>query len=102
MTFGDRLSNGTYAEENKRAFHGFGNDLVRCMIKWIYGYSFDDVMTDYHAMSKPFIKTSQCSLRASRSRWSYPSTPSTIAGASKTFPLSNATDQKGRSPSSIQ
>lgn len=57
MTVGDRLSNGTYAEENKRAFHGFGNDLVRLMIKWIYGYTFDDVMTGYRAMSKPFVKT---------------------------------------------
>ena len=38
MTVGDRLSNGTYAEENKRAFHGFGNNLVR-------------------AMSRPFVKT---------------------------------------------
>ena len=57
MTIGDRLSNGTYAEENKRAFHGFGNNLVRSMIKWIYGYSFDDVMTGYRAMSKPFVKT---------------------------------------------
>ena len=57
MTVGDRLSNGTYAEENKRAFHGFGNDLVRAMIKWIYGYSFEDVMTGYRAMSRPFVKT---------------------------------------------
>lgn len=57
MTVGDRLSNGTYAEENKRAFHGFGNNLVRSMIKWIYGYSFDDVMTGYRAMSRPFVKT---------------------------------------------
>lgn len=56
MTVGDRLSNGTYAEENKRAFHGFGNNLVRAMIKWIYGYSFDDVMTGYRAMSRPFVK----------------------------------------------
>ena len=40
MTVGDRLSNGTYAE-NKRAFHGFGNDLVRVMIRWIYGYGFE-------------------------------------------------------------
>ena len=29
MVVGDRLSNGTYGEENDRAFHGFGNDLVR-------------------------------------------------------------------------
>lgn len=57
MTVGDRLSNGTYAVENKRAFHGFGNDLVRAMIKWIYGYSFDDVMTGYRAFSRPFVKT---------------------------------------------
>ena len=57
MTVGDRLSNGTYAEENKRAVHGFGNDLVRAMIKWIYGYSFDDVMTGYRAFSRPFVKT---------------------------------------------
>lgn len=57
MTVGDRLSNGTYAEQNKRAFHAFGNDLVRTMIRWIYGYSFDDVMTGYRAMSRPFVKT---------------------------------------------
>lgn len=57
MTVGDRLSNGTYAEENKRAFHGFGNDLVRAMIRWIYGYGFEDVMTGYRAFSRTFIKT---------------------------------------------
>lgn len=57
MTVGDRLSNGTYAEENKRAFHGFGNNLVRAMIRWIYGYSFDDVMTGYRAFSRAFVKT---------------------------------------------
>lgn len=57
MTVGDRLSNGTYAKENKRAFHGFGNNLVRKMIKWIYGYSFDDVMTGYRAFSRTFVKT---------------------------------------------
>ena len=57
MVVGDRLSNGTYAKANGRAFHGFGNDLVRSMIKWIYGYAYSDVMTGYRAMSKPFIKT---------------------------------------------
>lgn len=57
MVVGDRLSNGIYAEQNRRAFHGFGNDLVRAMIKWIYGYGYPDVMTGYRAMSKPFIKT---------------------------------------------
>lgn len=57
MVVGDRLSNGTYAQQNARAFHGFGNDLVRAMIRWIYGYGFEDVMTGYRAMSRPFAKT---------------------------------------------
>jgi len=51
------ISNGTYAKQNGRTFHGFGNDLVRAMIKWIYGYGFEDVMTGYRAMSRPFVKT---------------------------------------------
>lgn len=57
MTVGDRLSNGAYAKENKRAFHGFGNNLVRSAIRWIYGYSFEDVMTGYRAFSRAFVKT---------------------------------------------
>ncbi len=57
MTVGDRLSNGSYGEENDRAFHGFGNDLVRWLIKTIYGYGFDDVMTGYRAFNRVFVKT---------------------------------------------
>lgn len=57
MTVGDRLSNGTYGEENDRAFHGFGNNLVRWLIKAIYGYAFDDVMTGYRAFNRIFVKT---------------------------------------------
>lgn len=57
MVVGDRLSNGAYAQQNARTFHGFGNDLVRAMIRWIYGYGFEDVMTGYRAMSRPFVKT---------------------------------------------
>lgn len=57
MTVGDRLSNGTYAEENTRAMHGFGNDLVRWLIKAIYGYAFDDVMTGYRGFTRAFVKT---------------------------------------------
>ncbi len=57
MTVGDRLSNGSYGEENDRAFHGFGNDLVRWLIKVIYGYAFDDVMTGYRAFTRAFVKT---------------------------------------------
>lgn len=57
MTVGDRLSNGTYGEENDRAFHGFGNNLVRWLIKVVYGYAFDDVMTGYRAFNRIFVKT---------------------------------------------
>ena len=57
MVVGDRLSNGTYGEENDRAFHGFGNDLVRFLIKAIYGFEFSDVMTGYRAYNKVFAKT---------------------------------------------
>ena len=57
MSVGDRLSNGSYGEENDRAFHGFGNDLVRWLIKKIYGFAFDDVMTGYRAFNRVFVKT---------------------------------------------
>lgn len=56
MTIGDRLSNGTYGQENDRAFHNFGNDLVRTLIKWMYGYHFNDVMTGYRAYTTVFAK----------------------------------------------
>lgn len=54
---GDRLSNGTYAAENKRACHGFGNDLVRWLIKILYGFEYTDVMTGYRAFNREFAKT---------------------------------------------
>lgn len=54
---GDRLSNGTYAAENKRAGHGFGNDLVRWLIKVLYGFEYTDVMTGYRAFDREFAKT---------------------------------------------
>lgn len=54
---GDRLSNGTYGSENKRAFHGFGNDLVRDLISLLYGFRYDDVMTGYRAFNRVFAET---------------------------------------------
>jgi glycosyltransferase involved in cell wall biosynthesis len=57
MVVGDRLSNGSYGSENDRAFHGFGNNLVRFLIKLIYGYEFTDVMTGYRAYNRVFAKT---------------------------------------------
>lgn len=57
MVIGDRLSNGTYAKENKRGFHGFGNNLVRNLINPLFNSSVHDVMTGYRAFSKRMVKT---------------------------------------------
>lgn len=54
---GDRLSNGTYGSENTRQFHGFGNDLVRWLIKVLYRFEYADVMTGYRALSSAFVRT---------------------------------------------
>ena len=54
---GDRISNGAYGKENERPFHNFGNNLVRRLIKVIYGYAFEDVMTGYRAFTRAFVKT---------------------------------------------
>lgn len=56
MTIGDRLSNGSYGDENDRAFHGLGNNLVRWLIKMIYKFDFNDVMTGYRAYNTVFAK----------------------------------------------
>lgn len=57
MVIGDRLSNGTYYAENKRAFHDFGNNFVRNSINRLYGSNINDVMTGYRGFSKLFVKT---------------------------------------------
>lgn len=57
MTIGDRLSNGTYTEENKRAFHDFGNNLVKNSINHLYKSNIQDVMTGYRGFSRAFVKS---------------------------------------------
>lgn len=54
---GDRLSNGTYGDENKRAFHGLGNDLVRGLVNVLYGFRYDDIMTGYRSFNRVFAET---------------------------------------------
>lgn len=56
MTIGDRLSNGTYAEENKRGFHGFGNNLVRVLVNRLYKGNYRDIMTGYRGFNRLFVK----------------------------------------------
>lgn len=57
MTIGDRLSNGTYAKENKRGFHGFGNSLVKNLINKLYKGNYEDIMTGYRGFNRLFVKT---------------------------------------------
>jgi glycosyltransferase involved in cell wall biosynthesis len=56
MTIGDRLSNGTYHNENKRAFHDLGNNLVRWLINKIFNSNLKDIMTGYRGFSREFVK----------------------------------------------
>lgn len=57
LVIGDRLSNGTYFSENTRAFHNFGNRLVRSSIQMLYNTKIEDIMTGYRVFSKPFVKS---------------------------------------------
>lgn len=59
MVIGDRLSNGTYSEENKRLLHGFGNNLVKRIINTLYKSKISDIMTGYRAFNKFFVKSFQ-------------------------------------------
>lgn len=56
MVVGDRLSS-TYFTENKRAFHNFGNSLVRSIINGLFHCNIKDIMTGYRAFSYGFVKT---------------------------------------------
>lgn len=56
MVIGDRLS-ATYFTENKRAFHNFGNKLVRILINKLFKGDIRDIMTGYRAFSYEFVKS---------------------------------------------
>lgn len=56
MLVGDRLSNNSYKKENKRAFHNFGNNLVRSLINIFFGSELKDILSGYRIFSKKFIK----------------------------------------------
>lgn len=56
MTIGDRHSNGSYTEENKRPFHNFGNHLVKSLINRLFHSQLRDIMTGYRAFNRRFVK----------------------------------------------
>lgn len=56
MCVGDRLLNGNYDRENKRAFHGFGNRLVKGLVNTLFKANVNDIMSGYRAFSRRFVK----------------------------------------------
>lgn len=56
IVIGDRHSNGTYKEENKRPMHDFGNNLVKYLINKIFKADLKDIMTGYRVFNKKFVK----------------------------------------------
>lgn len=57
MVVGDRHSAGHYAEENKRALHGFGNSLVRELVNRLFGANLADIMSGYRVFNRRFVKS---------------------------------------------
>lgn len=57
MVVGDRHSGGHYAAENKRALHGFGNQLVQRMVNRLFKARLVDIMSGYRAFNRSFVKT---------------------------------------------
>ncbi len=57
MVVGDRHSQGQYANENKRALHGFGNRLVRGLVNWLFNAELTDIMSGYRVFNRRFVKT---------------------------------------------
>lgn len=56
MVVGDRLSNGSYKSQNKRRFHGIGNNFVRDTINKLFNAKLKDIMSGYRAFNRIFVK----------------------------------------------
>lgn len=56
MVVGDRHSAGHYAAENKRAFHGFGNKIVRDLVNMLFRSKLADIMSGYRVFNRRFVK----------------------------------------------
>jgi glycosyltransferase involved in cell wall biosynthesis len=57
MVVGDRHSNLSYQRENTRLFHNFGNNLVKLLVRALYGARVDDVLSGYRVFTRAFVKT---------------------------------------------
>lgn len=63
MLVGDRLSNKSYKKENKRAFHNFGNNLVKNLINTFFGSELNDILSGYRIFSRKFVKNYTSSIK---------------------------------------
>jgi glycosyltransferase involved in cell wall biosynthesis len=56
MVVGDRHSAGFYQAENKRNLHGFGNNLVKTLINFLFRSDLKDIMSGLRVFNKEFVK----------------------------------------------
>ena len=57
MAVGDRHASGAYAKENKRAYHGLGNALVRNLINVLFGANLGDILSGYRVFNRKFVRS---------------------------------------------
>jgi len=57
VVIGDRHTNGTYKNENKRPLHNFGNNLVKVLINKLFKADLNDIMSGYRVFNRKFVKT---------------------------------------------
>ena len=55
MVVGDRISSSAYDKQNTRAFHSFGNKLVRWLINRLFGAQCNDILSGYRVFSRCFV-----------------------------------------------
>lgn len=73
MLVGDRLSNKSYKKENKRAFHNFGNNLVRNLINIFFGSELKDILSGYRIFQENLLKITQVPLKGLSWKPTFPS-----------------------------
>ena len=54
MVNGSRVS---FADSAYRRGHKFGNKMLTCMVSWVFGNRFTDVLSGYRVLSKRFVKS---------------------------------------------
>jgi hypothetical protein len=57
MVVGDRISSSSYSQQNTRAFHSFGNNLVVFLINKLFSANCRDILSGYRVFSRPFAES---------------------------------------------